>query len=192
MKSIVIRNLSGNKIFILLIITNIVYVFMLTITIPNVMNFANGMKLLDMMPAGYSADYAHSLLNALGAPGRKAYLIQQLPLDFIYPGLFAITYCLLFAYILKKLDRLESFLFLLCYIPVFAGALDYCENVGIAIMLIRYPDFSKVLTDVTSMFSVLKSASTLLYFVALLVGLLILLKNISRCEEIVKMFKKAK
>ena len=73
---------------------------MLTITIPMVMSFSDGMKLLDMMPAGYSAEYVNTLLNTLGEQGRNAYLFQQIPVDMVYPFLFAVSYCLLFAYFL--------------------------------------------------------------------------------------------
>jgi hypothetical protein len=88
MKNLITRHLNGKKIFVLFVLTSIVYVFMLTITIPKVMSYAGGMKLLDMMPAGYSSDYVNSLLGALGTEGRNAYLFRQIPIDFIYPGLF--------------------------------------------------------------------------------------------------------
>ena len=102
MKKLVTRNLNGKKILLLFILTNIVYAIMLTITIPKVMSYAGGMKLLDMMPTGYNAGYVNSLLNALGSEGRNTYLFQQIPIDLIYPFLFGITYCLLYAFIIKK------------------------------------------------------------------------------------------
>lgn len=89
------------------------------------MNYAGGMKLLDMMPTGYNANYVNSLMDALGTEGRNAYLFQQIPLDFIYPCLFGITYCLLFAFIINKLGKQDSFLFYLCFIPVLSGIFDY-------------------------------------------------------------------
>lgn len=70
LKTIIKRNLAGRKILILLILTNIIYTLMLTITIPKVMSMAGGMKLLDMMPTGYTPEYVNSLLNALGETGR--------------------------------------------------------------------------------------------------------------------------
>jgi hypothetical protein len=175
MKNLVIRNLNGKKILILFILTSIVYAIMLTITIPKVMNFAGGMKLLDMLPTGYNADYVNSLLNALGSDGRNAYLFQQIPLDFIYPCLFGVTYCLLFAFIIKKLDKQDSFLFNLCFIPVFAGIFDYSENIGIIIMLKNYPDNSTTMSQLTNTFSILKSTLTTIYFVTLIIVLLTLL-----------------
>ena len=177
MKNLVTRNLNGKKILLLFILTNIVYAIMLTITIPKVMSYAGGMKLLDMMPTGYNADYVNSLLNALGSEGRDTYLFRQIPIDLIYPFLFGTTYCLLYAFILKKLSKLDSFLFYLCFIPVFAGLFDYLENIGIITLLKGYPENTTTMSRITSVFSVLKSTLSTIYFVTLIIALLALLTN---------------
>ena len=175
MKKLILRNLNGKRIFILFILTSIVYTIMLTVTIPKVMGFAGGMKLLDMLPTGYTTDYVNSLLTALGAEGRKTYLYQQIPLDLIYPCLFGITYCLLYAFIINKLGKQDSFLFYLCFIPVFAGFFDYLENIGIITILKSYPENSSTMSQLTNIFSISKSTLTTIYFVALLIALLTLL-----------------
>lgn len=172
MKNIIKRNLNGRGILFLFVLTNIVYTIMLTITIPKVMSFSDGMKLLDMMPAGYGAEYVNTLLNTLGEQGRNAYLFQQIPVDMVYPFLFAVSYCLLFAYFLDKLGKLESPLFYFSLLPLFSGLFDYCENIGIITILNNYPDNSDLLTQITNAFSVLKSSITALYFVSLLVCLM--------------------
>lgn len=177
MKKLVTRNLNGKKILLLFILTNIVYAIMLTITIPKVMSYAGGMKLLDMIPTGYNAGYVNSLLNALGSEGRNTYLFQQIPIDLIYPFLFGITYCLLYAFIMKKLNKLDSFLFYLCFIPVFAGLFDYLENIGIITLLKGYPENITTMSKITSIFSVLKSSLSTIYFMTLLIALLALLTN---------------
>jgi len=173
MKDLIKRNINGKKILLLFILTNVIYAIMLSITIPKVMSFADGMKLLDMMPTGYNSEYVNSLLSALGATGRNAYLFNQLPVDMIYPFLFGITYCLLLAYIFNKLQKLDSFLFYLCFIPLFSGLFDYCENIGIITMLKNYPDNSNLLTQTTNVFSVLKSSFTTIYFIILTISLIV-------------------
>ena len=100
-------NISGKKVLGLFILTNVVYVFMLFVTIPKTMGFSNGMKLLDMMPTGYDLNYVSELFNALGKIGRETYLTNQIPVDMIYPLLFGLTYSLLLAYSLKKLNKLK-------------------------------------------------------------------------------------
>ena len=130
---------------------------MLLVTIPKVMRFAGGMKLLDMMPAGYDPAYVNLLLSTLGEEGRSAYLYQQLPVDMIYPMLFGISYCLIMAYFLNKIGKSESSLFYFCLIPLFAGLFDYLENIGIIAILRNYPDHGDRLSQITNLFSVLKS-----------------------------------
>jgi hypothetical protein len=171
MKEFIKRNIQGKKVLLLFIVTNIIYVFMLTVTIPKVMSFANGMKLLDMMPTGYTPEYVNSLLSRLGEMGRHAYLFNQLPVDMIYPSMVAISYCLVIAYFLNKIGKLESNLFYLCLLPIFSGLFDYCENIGIIVMLKSYPLNSALLAQVTSFFSVLKSISSTAFFVVLIVVL---------------------
>jgi hypothetical protein len=167
MRELIRRNLDGKKVLFLFLITNVVYAIMLTITIPHVMNFSGGIKLLDMMPTGYNTEYVNSLFSALGENGRNAYLFHQLPVDMIYPFLFAISSCLVLAYFLNKLNRLGGVLFYLCFIPLFSGVFDYSENIGIISMLNFYPNHSDLMIKTTSIFSVLKSSCTISYFIIL-------------------------
>lgn len=171
MKDLIKRNLSGKKVLSLFILANIVYAIMLTITVPEVLRFSGGMKILDMMPMGYDADYVNTLFNTLGEQGRNAYLYHQLPVDLIYPFLFGTSSCLVLAYFLDKLGKLDGNLFYLCILPLFSALFDYGENIGIITMLRAYPDNTILQTQVTSAFSVLKSFSIMIYFVILIVTL---------------------
>lgn len=177
MKNLIKKSLNGKVILFLFVLTNIVYAIMLLITIPKVMKYSNGMKLLDMLPTGYNHDYVRTLLDTLGSQGREVYLHTQIPVDLIYPGLFGISYCLVMAYFLNKLGKLDSYLFYFCLIPIFSGIFDYFENIGIIAMLNNYPDNSNLLTQVTNLFSVLKSSFTTLYFIALILLLITLGKK---------------
>ena len=94
------------------------------------MGFSNGMRLLEIMPTGYTAEYVRSLFNALGEKGRDSYLLNQVLVEMFYPVLFGISYCLLMAYLLKKLNKLNSILFYLCLLPFFAGVFDFTESIG--------------------------------------------------------------
>ena len=173
MRDLIRKNISGRKVLVLFILTNTVYVFMLSVTIPDVMQYTGGMDLLDMMPGGYTQDYVMALFNKLGEEGRNTYLYRQIPADMIYPLLFAIAYPLLLGYILNKLGKFESRLYYLCYIPMLSGLFDYLENIGIIFMLRSYPDISKGLIQTTSIFSVCKSVMTTIFFVTLIVLLVI-------------------
>jgi hypothetical protein len=177
------KNISGKKVLGLFILTNVVYVFMLTVTIPKTMEFSKGMNLLDMMPTGYDLNYVSELLNSLGEIGRETYLTNQIPVDMIYPILFGLTYCLLLAYFLKKLNKLNSPFTYLCLIPIIAGIADYLENFGIIAMLKSYPDLTEISVKTTSSFSLIKSISTTAFFIVLIIILVTLgLKTINNTK----------
>ncbi len=163
------KNTSGKKVLGLFILTNVVYIFMLTVTIPKTMKFSNGMKLLDMMPTGYDLNYVNELFNSLGKNGRETYLTSQIPVDMIYPLLFGLTYCLLLGYFLKKINKLNSPYLYLCLLPVIAGISDYLENIGIITMLNSYPNLTQVSVSTTNTFSILKSISTSAFFITLII-----------------------
>lgn len=174
LRTLIGRNLDGTKVLVLFVLTNLVYILMLAVTIPKVMGYADGMKLLDMMPTGYDLDYVNALFEALGPMGRDAYLYRQHPLDMVYPALFGIGYCFVLAYFLKKLNRYKSALFYLCLLPLLAGFADYMENIGIINLLISYPNLMPSTVTTTAFFSLFKSSVTMLYFL-ILMGTLILL-----------------
>ncbi len=164
MNKIIEKNISGKKVLGLFILTNLVYAFMLMVTIPKTMAFSNGMRLLDMMPTGYDFNYVNKLFSTLGKEGREAYLTSQIPIDMIYPLLFGVSYCLLMAYFLKKINKHKTPFIYLCLLPIIAGIADYIENIGIITMLNNYPDFTETTVIVTCMFSVVKSISTSIFF----------------------------
>ena len=89
---------SGKNVLILFMFTQVVYGIMLGFSIPNVMQYSSGMKILDLIPTGYSPEYVQKLFKTLGEAGRGVYLYQQIPLDMIYPGLFAVSYTLLLVF----------------------------------------------------------------------------------------------
>lgn len=166
------KNISGKKVLGLFILTNVIYLFMLTVTIPKTMEFSNGMKLLDVMPTGYDLNYVNELFNSLGENGRETYLTSQIPVDMIYPLLFGLTYCLLLGYFLKKLNKLNSPYLYLCILPVIAGISDYLENIGIITMLNSYPNFTQFLVSTTNISSIIKSISTIAFFITLIIVLI--------------------
>jgi len=165
---------SGKKVLVLFLLTNIVYACMLLVTIPATMEFSNGLQLLDMMPAGYDLEYVNTLFHTLGDTGRQMYLTKQIPVDMMYPLLFGISYAAVLAYFLLKLPKLNSKFLYLCLLPVIAGLADYLENIGIISMLNTYPNVTGSSVNITSIFSVIKSSATSIYFLTLIVVLIVL------------------
>jgi hypothetical protein len=155
----------------MLLITWALYGYMLSSSIPKVMGYAHGMKLLDMQPTGYTVEYARGLFTTLGEAGRHAYLYDQIPVDMVYPLFFAISYSLLLMYLFSKSFRPQHWIFNLTVIPIFAGSFDYLENIGIIYHLQSYPQLSDSILRLTNVCSVLKSVFTMVFFVLLIVGL---------------------
>ena len=149
------------------------------------MGFSKGMALLDMMPSSYSSEYIHTLFTTLGNKGREVYLFNQIPIDMIYPVLFGISYCLLLAFVLNKLNKLNTILFYGCFFPLIAGIADYMENFNIIAMLTNYPNISSPIATMTNSFTILKSVFTTIYFVILLVAFVALgIKFIKRISKL--------
>lgn len=167
------QRLAGKNVLGLFILTNVVYLVMLMITIPKTMGYSNDMKLLDMMPTGYDFEYVNKLFTALGIEGRDVYLTVQLPVDMFYPLLFGISYTLILAYFLNKLKKLSSPYLFLCLLPILAGVSDYLENIGIITMLNNFPDISRTSVGITNMFTLIKSISTSVYFLVLIIVLIV-------------------
>jgi hypothetical protein len=130
---------------------------MLFVTIPKTMGFSNGMKLLDMLPTGYNRDYVNELFRTLGENG------HDLSATF-WTNLF-FTISIFF----KKLNKLKSPFTYLCLLPIIAGIVDYLENIGIITMLNNYPDLTETTVNATNTFSVIKSTSTSIFFIAVIV-----------------------
>ncbi len=173
MKNLVVKNLVGSRILILFFLTGLIYTLMLTITIPMVMSHSGGLKILDMMPTGYDYTYVKSLMDALGEEGRNIYLYRQIPLDLIFPSLMGITFCLIIAYFLRYINKLDSRWFYVVSFPLLAGTFDYCENFGFITMLLNYPVLPDSLVTISNIFTLIKSANFTLSYVAFIVLLII-------------------
>ena len=173
MENLIRKYLSGKSILLLFVLTYLIYAVMLLVTIPRLLNFSGGMQILDMIPSGYSVEYVNALLTALGEYGRKVYLYNQLPLDMIYPFMFGLTWCLVLAWFLEKMGKLKGFFVYLCMLPPASAFFDYLENFGIIAILKGYPDNPDILSQITSVFTVLKSSLTTIYFILLITILML-------------------
>jgi len=168
---------TGRVVLAFIVPAMIVYFIMLLNTIPQVAAYAPGMNLFDLSPTGYSFEYAIELLDTLGSDGRELYLYKQLPFDFIYPGLFAISCSLLLTWLFLKSQKANSKLFYFCYIPVAAGLFDYFENILIVHILTSYPNVSKVSISLASSMTIVKSVLTTAFFMLLIIGVVLNIKK---------------
>ncbi|WP_019027759.1 hypothetical protein [Colwellia piezophila] len=171
------KHSTGKLVFVLFLLTMAVYSTMLLYSIPAVTAFTPELPIFDLSPLGYSFNYANELLNTLGTEGRNLYLTTQLPLDFIYPGLFSLTYSLMLVWLFGKTFNGNSKVYYFSFVPFLAGIFDYAENVFIIKMINSFPDLQVTTVKVASIFTLLKSSFTMLFFILLIVGFALLLKQ---------------
>lgn len=173
---------TGKRISILFVLTMSVYITMLAYSIPIVAAYSPELPIFDLSPTGYSFSYAYDLLETLGVEGRILYVSVQLPLDLIYPGLFAITYSLLLVWIFGKTFNVESKIYYFAFVPLCAGLFDYIENIFIMKMIDEFPNLQETTVNIASTFTILKSSFTVFFFILLIVGIVLMIKA--------KLFKK--
>ncbi len=160
---------TGRNVIISFIVTYTVYAIMIFYTIPALLIYSKGIILPDMMPLGYNAEHIHNLLTELGEEGRTYYLTHQLPIDFIYPLLFALSGYLCLVYFQYKLHLKNAIWSVIVFLPVIAGTADYIENFGIIYFLNAFPDVQDGTVNVNSVISIIKSMTTTLYFITLII-----------------------
>jgi len=164
---------KGRLVLALFVATQAVYLAMVLLTLPHLQALAGGMAPFDMLPTGYDMPYAMRFLDAIGAEGRAYYLGRQIPLDLVYPGLFAVSWALLWLWLLAKAGRTPAVLRNVGWLPVLAGIADYAENGLVATMLTRFPDLPAGLVKTASAMTMVKSAATALFFVCLAILLIV-------------------
>jgi hypothetical protein len=157
----------------LLLAALFLYCVMVFGTLAHLSELAGEKRVFDMMPTGYDVAYAELVLDNLGAEGRDYYLWRQIPLDTIYPFLFAAAFFTLSNWLAQKLSSFATALRLIAYLPVLASLFDYLENVLIVAILKGYPPASSTLVGWASWASIAKSALTTVFFSLLLIILIL-------------------
>lgn len=146
-------------------------------SIPLVISASPETRIFDVMPVGYQLADALQILANIEESGRAIYLHLQLPLDAIYPALFAISHSCLFIWLARKRHALSSNWLYLAYLPFMAAAFDYAENIGIWAMLMQYPNVMQNTVDLACLFTQIKSLITTVFFTAFLIVLVQVLIN---------------
>lgn len=135
-----------------------VYFLMIGTTLAHI-SAVSGALPLDMRPFGYTPQDVTQLFNALEEDGRRYYLNRQLPLDTVYPALLALTLVAAIRWFDQRLSYTRiSWLGIAASLG--AAVFDYVENLGIAAMILRWPDLPASLVHATSTASILKSLLT--------------------------------
>lgn len=129
-----------------------------------------GVGILDM-EMGYSPQKAYDHLAALGEAGRAFNLHYIVPQDFIFPAIYSIFYVITTTFLFRKLFAEHSALQKISLLTLLGGLADYCENLCIVTMLLRYPAQHATLANVANVFTLIKFGGSGLAYLLLLAGL---------------------
>lgn len=145
---------GGKMVLLVLLFAMIIYMFMLTVSLPRLQNDMDGLAVFDMRPMGYSFEEAREIVSTISEEGTDYYKSVQLPIDFIYPVLLALFGMLALGYFSNRVyvPRISYIL------PLFVVMADYIENIYIYTMLSG--NLTESMVNVSSFFTVLKSLST--------------------------------
>ncbi len=135
-----------------------VYGLMVQVTLAHLQT-VSGLVPLDMRPFGYGQDDVSALFGALGAPGRNYYLTRQIPLDLAYPALMGQSLVLANMWFGARLEQ-RRFLAFSCLVATLAALADYLENLGIVVMILRWPEVSETVINLSSSATIAKSVLT--------------------------------
>jgi hypothetical protein len=145
-----------------------VYLTMILWSLPHLQQTAGGRVVFDLRPMGYQPTEARALVTALGEEGRAYYLNVQQRLDTAYPALLAVVLALAF-----RLLARGWLVWALTAFAVLATVFDYLENGAVAVLLRAGPEaITDTMVESASRWTLLKSATATVAFVALVVLLL--------------------
>lgn len=144
------------------LLAGIIYGVMATWSAPYLSAEADGLRMLDMRPLGYSFEEARAYLNALSDEGRVFYLNVQHRLDLVYPAVLALSFIAAFFWAMRGPLRWG-----LSAVAVLGAGADYLENMRVA-GLLRVPEPTVQMVADASLATVVKSGAVTLCFVALL------------------------
>lgn len=106
---------------------------------PTITEHAGGLTILDLR-SDFTPDDAFELFTALGAEGRRAYLVLHLVPDTLFPIGYALAFAFISGWFMVRLLPLDHRLQWLSMIPLISGLSDVLENLSLVIANLAYPD----------------------------------------------------
>jgi hypothetical protein len=133
-----------------------IYLIMIYVTLAHI-EALSGLRPFDMRPGGYSPVEANTLLDALGASGRRFYLTRQIPLDLAYPALMALTLISLLKWLGSR-GTDHRLVQIGIWLSIGTAIADYLENAGICIMILSWPNTSDSIIQAANVATIAKAS----------------------------------
>ena len=158
--------------WLLFIVTLGFYLVMVIWSLPMISSQAAGLVPFDMRPGDYTSGEAREFIANLSPDGKEFYLGTQLWLDTFYPGLLAMV--LGFGGLGMSRDRFRWLGYIIFTCAILGAGADYFENASIYDMLKAGTEgLSDKMIAKSSMFTLIKSISTSIAMVLILVLIMI-------------------
>ncbi len=165
----------------------ILVLFFNLILFPFFFNFFNiqhfSIKNILDLKYSYTINEAYELFNKMGENGRNIYRLAEIFIDIPYLLIYSIVYSLMIIALLKN-NKLTN-LYFLSFAPLLIGFFDILENLGIVVMLTKYPIKLDNVCNLTAIFTSLKwNFAVATFLIILLSGLyLIFTKTVERLKK---------
>lgn len=126
---------------------------------------------------GYLPQSALQAVEAYGASGRTWYLITQWTADLLFPIAYTFLFSLILASLYHRAFSPDSAFQNLRWAPIGMMGFDYLENITISLLMLTYPNSPLALAVIASIASLLKWVLAATAGIALLAGLVTLIRK---------------
>lgn len=143
------------------------------IGVAGLLKVSNGVGILDF-ETRYTVEYAYDWLERMGQAGRMFHLKRVMPMDIIFPPCFMMFMFSWSSLLAQRATARDSFFRCLPVIAVFYMLLDWIENVGISLMLFKYPERLNKICVATGWISSFKKSVILCIIIICIVEFILL------------------
>ena len=156
---------------IVFVLFSIVFVYVDTpFSVKRVEKLSDGVRILDQQ-RNYTTEMAYHFLDAYGESGRQTYR-RILAADVFYPLLYGAFLSIAITWFFRRAFAAERVVQLLNLLPWLTVLFDYAENIGLYVMLAKYPTQLPTVVAITSHLSMLKQLLSSMSILALLIGII--------------------
>ena len=134
----------------------------------------------------YTGDELYQLAEAYGEAGRASYVKARFTFDLVWPFVYMLFLSTVLSWINQKAFKAGSFLQLTNVVPLFGMIFDYLENISTSVVMIRYPEPTRVIDSFATIFTLLKWIFIGGGFALLFLGLIIWIGQLLGRKRVVK------
>lgn len=126
----------------------------------------------------YSASDMYAMAKNYGVSGRRTYILLRWTFDVVWPLVYT-GFLVLWTMKLSSFIRGKPWVKSLYWLPIIAMSLDFIENIGATIVMVRYPDTVGIIAQITPIATLLKWTTLSASFgLIVLLGLVIIYQKL--------------